>query len=291
MRGSASRNGTTKQQEFEYAVIIPAFNAEATIGRQIEALLSQSKTEPFEIVIADNNSTDSTKKIIESYALKEPNVRVVSAPLKQGANYARNTAISATTASHILMCDADDIVSPDWARAYVEELKAGVQCLGGPLEYVSEKLEFLSFKSDLFDSGWGPKASAGCNAAFSRTAYDSIDGFDEDFRMGFDDIDFFWRLWLSGVQIQYCPKALVYYVQPSSLKKNFKKWFQYGKSTKLAYLKYRSKGMKKVDLIRPFLAVVIIAAVLPFVSHAKKIMLTQKLGRNAGLIYTTIFRL
>lgn len=58
------------------SVIIPCYNAEGTIGEQMDAMASQSRNEPWEIVVADNRCTDNTIAIVQRYQNKVPNLRM-----------------------------------------------------------------------------------------------------------------------------------------------------------------------------------------------------------------------
>ncbi|MGB3651561.1 MAG: glycosyltransferase, partial [Rivularia sp. (in: cyanobacteria)] len=49
------------------SVVIPCFNAANTIAAQLEAFTKQQCSEPWEIIIADNGSTDETLEIVKQY--------------------------------------------------------------------------------------------------------------------------------------------------------------------------------------------------------------------------------
>ena len=48
-------------QDYRLVVVIPAYNAEATLGEQLDALCSQTCDVSWQIVVVDNGSTDATK--------------------------------------------------------------------------------------------------------------------------------------------------------------------------------------------------------------------------------------
>lgn len=90
-------------------VVIPAYNREATIERCIGSVLTQDFTD-FEIVVADDGSTDRTREIVSSHP--DPRVRLVVRPANGGAAAARNTGVKAARADHIALLDSDDIFLP-----------------------------------------------------------------------------------------------------------------------------------------------------------------------------------
>ena len=53
---------------------IPVYNGERFLARAVESLLAQSMTD-FELIIADNASTDATPEIIAEYAARDPRIR------------------------------------------------------------------------------------------------------------------------------------------------------------------------------------------------------------------------
>lgn len=97
------------------SVIVPAFNAHKTIKESIDSVLSQSHTN-FELLIADDGSTDSTADIVKSYS----DNRIIYLYQKQigntGAGSARNLAISFSNGDYIAFLDSDDLWHPDKLR-------------------------------------------------------------------------------------------------------------------------------------------------------------------------------
>ncbi len=59
------------------SVVIPCRDGARVLAKQIDALLSQQTSAEFEIVVADNGSTDGTADLVHGYA--DPRVRVVDA--------------------------------------------------------------------------------------------------------------------------------------------------------------------------------------------------------------------
>jgi glycosyltransferase involved in cell wall biosynthesis len=99
------------------SVIMPCLNGAATIAIQLEALAAQQWSEPWEVIIADNGSTDATFQIIEQYHDRLPGLRVVNASDKPGSAHARNVGVRAASADRLAFCDVDDMVEPGWVAA------------------------------------------------------------------------------------------------------------------------------------------------------------------------------
>lgn len=72
------------------SVIIPCYNAEQTIGSLLESLARQSWTELWEVIVADNGSTDRSVVVSDKYKDHVQNFRMVDASDKRGRSHARN---------------------------------------------------------------------------------------------------------------------------------------------------------------------------------------------------------
>ena len=99
------------------SVIIPCKNMGATIGAQLEALANQSWSEPWEVIVSDNGSSDDSVRVVQRYAARLPNLRLVDASDRPGASHARNVGARHATAPALAFCDADDEVGVDWLAA------------------------------------------------------------------------------------------------------------------------------------------------------------------------------
>jgi GT2 family glycosyltransferase len=97
------------------SVVIPAFDAQATVGAAISSSLWQTSGD-LEVVVVDDGSRDATAEIAGAYP--EP-VRVVSQE-NAGVSAARNRGISEARGELITFCDADDVLLPGHLEALVE---------------------------------------------------------------------------------------------------------------------------------------------------------------------------
>lgn len=88
------------------AIIIAAFNAEATLEHAIASALRQPET--AEVCVVDDASSDATLERARAWADRDGRVSVIARPANAGPSCARNAAIAATTAPWIAILDADD---------------------------------------------------------------------------------------------------------------------------------------------------------------------------------------
>lgn len=93
----------------DVSVIIPAYKAEATIGRALSSIASQTLM-PAEIVIVDDGSNDNTETVIHRLRdeLIPADVIYVKNPTNLGAGATRNRAIAEASKTYLAFLDADD---------------------------------------------------------------------------------------------------------------------------------------------------------------------------------------
>jgi glycosyltransferase involved in cell wall biosynthesis len=92
------------------SVIIPAYNAEATIAETLESAIAQSESDT-EIIIVNDGSTDGTAEIIRQYAERDQRIVSIAQP-RAGVASARNAAIAVARGEYIAPLDADDLWHP-----------------------------------------------------------------------------------------------------------------------------------------------------------------------------------
>lgn len=106
--------------EPNFTVVMPAYNAGATIADAIESVFAQTRGD-WELVVADNGSTDDTLGAARRYA-RDRRVRVLEQP-DRGISNARNAAIEDGQAPLVSMLDSDDL----WLPGYLDQMAAALE--------------------------------------------------------------------------------------------------------------------------------------------------------------------
>lgn len=198
------------------SVIIPCYNAEAWIGRQIPAVLAQLGPED-ELVLVDNLSTDATPALLAEAAAADPRARVVTAAERQGVNHARNVGLADARGDILLICDADDRIHAGWVEAFRSAFSdSGVA--GGAAIPVDGNGQRVGEDLGLHHVFGGPPYPLGANMAMTRDVFDAVGGFDESFRGGHDEADFAWRAADAGFPTRFVPEARIDYLQRSDVR-------------------------------------------------------------------------
>lgn len=119
------------------SVIIPCYNVEAYVAEALDSALAQDY--PWlEVIAVDNNSTDGTLAILQTYEAQFPDKIRVLQEKKQGAPAARNTGWRAAKGEWIQFLDADDLLLPGKIRrqmGMVEKTKHAILFIAGTPVY------------------------------------------------------------------------------------------------------------------------------------------------------------
>jgi glycosyltransferase involved in cell wall biosynthesis len=91
------------------SVCMPAYNSSRWIGEAIESVLAQT-WDNFELVIADDASTDSTVAIARSYS--DPRIRIETGRRNVGSSRNSNAAVGLSTGTYVKFLHADDTLAP-----------------------------------------------------------------------------------------------------------------------------------------------------------------------------------
>ncbi len=200
--------------EPELSVVIPAHNAEKTLGDQLEALARQTDPPPFEVIVVDNGSTDRTGEVARAFRSRL-SLRVVDASERPSEPYARNVGLREAASNRIAFCDADDVVHPGWVAAMRRALEEH-SLVTGPLELelLNPPWVLATRNNPQVDRpqnkyGFLPHA-AGANLGVRRDAAEAVGGFDESVPT-FADTDFCWRMQLAGHELVFVSDAIVHY--------------------------------------------------------------------------------
>lgn len=99
------------QAEPLVSVIVPAYNAEATISATLASVAQQSHRS-LEILIVDDGSTDATASIAQAFCDQDQRARLVSQE-NNGVAAARNRGLALACGDFVAPLDADDLWHPD----------------------------------------------------------------------------------------------------------------------------------------------------------------------------------
>lgn len=198
------------------SVVIACYNAAATLEGQLRALEGQDCPVAWELVVADNGSSDASTDIARRYADRLP-ARVVDASARRGPAHARNVGVRASSGPWLAFCDADDVVASDWL-ARVCQAMARHPFVGGRVDvHLLNRASVARSRPMEQQNGLQPgsanrlglpHAGAG-NMAIHRAVFDQVGGFDEGIGC-LEDTDLCWRVQRAGIPLVFDPDLLLY---------------------------------------------------------------------------------
>ena len=225
--------------------IICTYNRAKYIGPLLESIAANDlpKAE-YEILLVDNNCTDNTREISETFAEAHPEVsfRYTTEP-EQGLSAARNRGIKEAKGDIIVYIDDDALVDPHYLRDYAEWFSAhpDTMACGGPIIplYETQEPEWMSPYTRALLTAWMdygdtpreyPKGRfpGGGNAAYRKSVFEKVGYFNTELGrkgnslMGAEEKDIFDKMHALGMQILYLPTPVLHHIIPQKkLEKDF----------------------------------------------------------------------
>ena len=216
----------------DLTIVVAAMNAAKTIRSQVASLLDQQWKGSWEVIVADNGSTDGTRSILEVVARTDRRLRLIDASGERGPSYARNAGVKAANGMAIAFCDADDVAGDGWVAAMGNALRRQ-PFVTGPLEeerlnqrwvqnvYGSARTSGLQYFAGVFP--YGPSANLG----IQRRLFDESGGFDPALRVG-EDIELCLRMWHAGTPVHFVDDAVMHYRNRADMRTLWRQSVSYG---------------------------------------------------------------
>lgn len=192
------------------SIIIPCFNQAQYLPDALNSVLNQSY-QKWECIIVNDGSPDNTEEIALEWCKKDPRFKYIKQENK-GLSSARNSGISKSCGVYILPLDADDKIE----NSYLEQIIYAFNRIP-KLKLVYCRAEYFGERSgEWFLCDYSLKKLAienhiFCSAAFRRSDWESLNGYDENLIYGLEDWDFWIRLLQGGGVVKKIDKILFYY--------------------------------------------------------------------------------
>ena len=256
-----------------YSIIVPSFNRHDEIQDLIESFTKLDfPCNRFELIIADDGSTDGTKDLVLEYQNKtELSIHFYSQK-NQGPGAARNMGMEKGKGDFFIFIDSDCTVTPHWLSVIDNMLnKENADAFGGPDSYKDDfppLLKAINYSMTSFITTGGIRGHnkkklgkfypRSFNMGLSREVYNQIGGFGS-LRHG-QDIEYSHRIIMAGTKVISIPNAFVYHKRRTSIKKFFRQVFNWGVARINLYK--IDKTMLELVHILPAVATVILLLIL-----------------------------
>jgi cellulose synthase/poly-beta-1,6-N-acetylglucosamine synthase-like glycosyltransferase len=229
------------------SVVVPAYNAAGTLSGCLQALLQMSLSEPYEVIVVDDGSTDDTARIAEGFVTRDqgsgvrgqarkgtgrpplaherselslapdpwPPVRLLRRAHK-GAAAARNAGVEIARGEVILFTDADCEPVPEWATVLLAAIHGGADGAKGTYRTRQPSL-VARFVQAEYESKYRHMEGRDhidfidtYSAAYRREALLEAGGFNENLPVD-EDQELSFRLAEHDRRLVYTPEAVVYH--------------------------------------------------------------------------------
>ncbi len=202
------------------SIYIPAYNAEKTIRKSIQSLKKQ--TYKFdEIIIIDDNSTDSTNKILQEI----DGIKIIKNDTNKGLGYNRNLGLKNSTNDIVASIDADVVLADNWLEVMIKyfEGNQNIMCGGKMIEKLIQN-EFNLWRAKYYSQNWGnndienPPFLFGCNTIQHKSLWKEVKGYNESLFTNGEDIDYANKIKSNiNFKLKYCSKAICEHLQDDDL--------------------------------------------------------------------------
>lgn len=201
-----------------YSVVIPMYNASATIERALDSVAVQALGHQMEIVLVNDGSTDDGPQRADAWHQQHSEIRYQRIDQEnQGLGAARNAGLAHAHGAWICFLDADDYWLPGKLQALENQLGVDHQTdwwvtpvweSGGAYKRMRNFWEVHSVEQLMtLGNPFVPSATA-----IRKKVLDKLGGFDEKRElMGTEDLDLWTRLLAAGVKPRWIHQPLTVY--------------------------------------------------------------------------------
>ena len=225
------------------SIIIPTRDCANLLEACTDGLLYRTDYQNFEILVADNGSTEDPSKQLFQKLQRLPNVKILSLP--GSFNYSRlnNQAVAHATGEVLLLLNNDiDVIAPGWLTEMVSHaIRPEIGAVGAKLLYKNDTVQHAGLVLGVAWPGGiaghyalgaprdepGPfgslallrsvSAVTGACLAVRRELYNAVGGLDEhNLAVAFNDVDFCLRLREQGYRNVWTPFAELYHYESIS---------------------------------------------------------------------------
>ena len=225
--------------------MIPAYNGAAWIAATLNRLADAAGGVTFEAIVVDNASTDATAAISQGI----PGVRVICNKTNMGFSHAVNQAAAASQGRILVAVNQDLHLQPNSLKVIHEFLASNDVLAGGALSdgdgaeqpscgpfptlagtlwrmLLPRRIRKNNLTRSRSEEAQPVDWITGAFIGFRRELFDKIGGFDEDYFMYYEDVDFCLRARRAGVRSYFLPSAKAVHLHPFFARDDAPAWLR-----------------------------------------------------------------
>lgn len=260
------------------SIIVPVYNGAATLAACLENLVNcRFPEDQYEIIVVDNNSTDTTPAIAAQFRVK------YLLETQRGQSSARNFGARNAQGEILGFVDADCLVDAEWPQQVIQSFRSDAcAAIVGARQPVYfnfagrlQSLEYQYYWEKNLNQSRGLNKICGSNCAIRKSVFFQTGGFDPQLLV-FEDIELGFRLAAHGWKIGYNPDLIVQHIYRDELWGRYLKMNQHGFHEYLAFQKHRHNPQIR-DWMPAFQRF--------YFQGLEKVHTRQPLAAMAGLLY------
>jgi len=231
-----------KISSMNVSIIIVNYNTSSLLKSCIESIYAQVQNCSYEIIVVDNNSSDNSEEVIRT---NFPRVHFIKSPENLGFGKANNLGVNHASGEYLLFLNSDTELINDAISILYEFIANCSDCgiVGGNLfsrdnlpqhsyacslptsrselyRFFSRTGEFFSSKNSWFNHSNAPLKVGyitGADLMISKELFNSLNGFDPDFFMYYEETELTKRLKDLGYSVWSVPQAKIMHLKGGSL--------------------------------------------------------------------------
>lgn len=222
------------------SIVIPNKDMAPVLKRCLDSIRDKSSYQNYEIIVVENNSTESATFAYYKELADDARIKVVRQPSDGTFNFSRtvNFGVACSSGEYVLLLNNDvEVITPDWIELMIGQCqRAEVGCVGvkliypnnliqhagvivhhGFCDHIGRRLDrdsqsyfnMLQLTQDL-------SAVTGACLMCKRSTFDSVGGFDEELPIDFNDTNYCLTLRSKGLLVVYEPQVELYHYESIS---------------------------------------------------------------------------
>jgi len=230
------------------SIVILNYNGVKYLQQFLPSVIA-TQYENYEVVVADNGSSDDSISFLQS---NFPSVKIVTSATNEGFAGGYNWALKQIEAEYFVLLNSDVEVTPNWILPMVELMQSDdsiaacqpkllSQKAPGFFEYAGaaggwmDQFGYPFSRGRVFDVCEKDEAqynkeepifwASGASMMIQAKVFHELGGFDANFFAHQEEIDLCWRIQIKGYKIYCCPTAVVYHVGAGTLPRGGRKVF------------------------------------------------------------------
>jgi len=201
------------------SIIVVNYNGKNQLEKCLESLV-KINYDPFEIILVDNNSTDTSIEYVKNHY---PSIIIIKLDKNYGFAEPNNIGAKNAKGDYLLFLNNDTLVDPNFLSELVKIAKKDSSIsifqslLLKPNGEVDSSGDFIDILGRAYSSKDNTNnvrkilSARGASMMIKKDAFWELGGFDKNYFASFEDVDLGWRAWICGHKVVLVPSSIVFH--------------------------------------------------------------------------------